>query len=268
MEVEVNGVRLQYTIEGDGTPVVLLHGYLLDRSFWEPQVRALRSRYRVLVPSLRGHGGTPVGNVTASTMELLADDVRALLDRIAIREPVVLGGLSMGGYVALAFYRKYPQRVRALLLFDTRASADTEEARRGRLEIAAAVEREGSTGPAIDALYPKLMAPASYQRPELVSHLQAIFARLTPDGVAAAQRGMAARPDSTALLPTVSCPTLIIVGEHDTLTPPSEARAMQAAIPGAELIEVPGAGHLAPFEAPEPVNRAILDFLGRHGIGS
>ena len=266
MDIEANGIRIHYTIEGDGPPVVLLHGYQLDRSFWEPQVRALRARYRVIVPDLRGFGGTPVGIVGESSMELMADDVRMLLDRIGVREPVVLGGLSMGGYVALAFYRKYPQRVRALILADTRAGHDMKEAREARLTLADLVERESSTEAAIHALYPNLMAPASYDRPELVEHIRAMSARPTPAGIVAALRGMAARPDSRDVLPLITCPTLILVGEHDTLTPPNEAEAMHAGIPGAELVQIPVVGHLSTLEDPNAANRAILSFLEQHSI--
>ena len=267
MDVEANGIRISYTIEGDGPPVVLLHGYQLDRSFWEPQVRALRGRYRVIIPDLRGFGSTPVGSGPDSTMALMADDVRALLDRISVREPVVLGGLSMGGYVAFAFYRAFRERVRALILADTRAGADTPEARQARLSIAERVEASGDTQPAVDALYPNLMATASYDRPELVAQIRAMNGRLTPAGVAAALRGMAARPSSVELLGQIDRPTLIVVGEHDVLTPPSEAEAMRQAIPGAELVIIPAVGHLSTLEAPDEVNRAILAFLERHHIG-
>jgi pimeloyl-ACP methyl ester carboxylesterase len=266
MDVEANGISIHYTLEGDGPPIVLLHGYQLDRSFWEPQARALRGRYRVIVPDLRGFGASGLGNVTESTMALMADDVRALLDRIGVREPIVLGGLSMGGYVALAFIRRYARRVRAFILADTRAGPDTDQARQGRLAIAEQVERDNSTRAAVDALYPSLMAPAGYTRPELVAHIQVMAARPSPAAIAAALRGMAARPDSMDLLPSITCPTLILVGEHDVLTPPGEAEAMHARIPGAELVQVPLVGHLATLEDPESVNRAILGFLDRHGI--
>jgi 3-oxoadipate enol-lactonase len=266
MQAEVNGIQLHYTIEGEGPPVVLLHGYQLDRTFWEPQVRALRGRYRIVAPDLRGHGSSEVGNLEASSMEQQADDVRALLDRIALREPVVLGGLSMGGYVTLAFLKNYPERVRALILADTRAGPDTEDARRGRLAIVEQVEQTGSTQPAIDALFPKLMAPANYDRLELVTHVRAMASRASERGITAALRGMAARPDSTPWLGQVRLPTLVIVGQHDVLTPPSEARAMQAAIPNAELVEIPAAGHLSTLEDPETVNAALLRFLEQNGI--
>src|SRR6266516_4639836 len=118
MDIEVNGIRIHYTIEGEGPPIVLLHGYTLDRSFWDPQVRTLRRRYRVIAPDLRGFGESELGSVQTSSMDLMADDVRALLDRVALREPVVLGGLSMGVAVTLAFVEKYPERVRALFLAD------------------------------------------------------------------------------------------------------------------------------------------------------
>lgn len=265
MDIEANGIRMHYTIEGDGPPVVLLHGYQLDRSFWEPQVSALRRQYRVIVPDLRGHGASGLGNVETSSMELLADDLRALLDRVAVREPIVLAGLSMGGYTAFAFWRKQPERVRALILADTRASADTDDGRRTRLAIAEQVEREQSSRAAIEALFPILLAPANYADRALVERVQAMAARPSAAALAAAQRGMAARPDSTPLLASITCPTLIIVGEHDAGTPPSDARAMHAGIPRSELFEVPRAGHLSTLEEPEAVNQMILRFLERVG---
>jgi pimeloyl-ACP methyl ester carboxylesterase len=266
MDVEANGIRIHYTVEGEGPPVVLLHGYTLDRTFWEPQVQALRHRYRVIVPDLRGFGESELGSVQTSSMELMADDVRALLDRIAVREPVVLGGLSMGVAVTLAFVEKYPERVRALFLADGRATVDTTEARRARLELAERVERENSTRAARETIFPLLMAEAAYQRPQLVTHVHAMAARPSPAAVAAALRGLANRPDRTPILSRITCPALIVVGEHDALTPPGEARAMHARIPGAELVQVPVVGHLATLEDPESVNRAILGFLERHGV--
>src|SRR6476646_9941521 len=136
METEVNGIRLAYTNAGDGRPVVLLHGYQLDRTFWEPQVQALEGGYRVIVPDLRGFGSSELGDVSTSDMELMADDVGALLDQLGLREPIILGGLSMGGYVALAFVAKYAERVGGLILADTRAEADSDERRRDRRAMA------------------------------------------------------------------------------------------------------------------------------------
>jgi pimeloyl-ACP methyl ester carboxylesterase len=177
MDLEANGIRIHYTIEGDGPPVVLLHGFPLDRSMWEPQVRALSRDYRVIAPDLRGLGATQLDNVDTSSMELMADDVRALLERIGVRQPVVLGGLSMGGYVALAFWRQRPEQVRALFLADTRATADTDEARRNRLQLVEQMERDNSIQPTVEAMFPKLMSPASYDRAELVAHLPARLQR-------------------------------------------------------------------------------------------
>jgi 3-oxoadipate enol-lactonase len=264
MDLEANGIRIHYTIEGDGPPVVLLHGFPLDRSMWDPQVRALSRDYRVIAPDLRGLGATQLGNVDTSSMEFMADDVHALLERIGVRQPVVLGGLSMGGYVAFAFWRQRHEQVRGLFLADTRATADTDEARRNRFQLIEQMERDNSIRPAVEAMFPKLMAPASYDRAELVAHVQGMNARQTPAGLSAALRGIAARPDSTPLLGQIECPTLIVVGQQDSFTPPSDARAMHAAIPSSELLEVPNAGHLAPLEAPDAVNQVLLGFLDRN----
>lgn len=263
----VRGIEIAYDDAGDeagaraeGAPVVvLLHGYPLNRSMWREQVDALSARHRVVAPDLRGHGETQASG-EATTMEALAQDVAALLDELRI-ERVVLGGLSMGGYVALAFYRLFPQRVGALVLADTRATPDTGEARRGREESARKALTEGM--PAIaDAMLPKLLAPATVEeQPDVAARVRAMICATKPEGAAAALRAMAVRRDQTDLLPQISVPTLIIVGSEDTLTPPRDAQAMHRAIDGSRLEIIDGAGHLSNVERPAQFNRALSDFL-------
>jgi pimeloyl-ACP methyl ester carboxylesterase len=267
MDVEVNGIRMHYTLEPhDAEPtVVLLHGYTLDRTYWQPQVDALRGRYRVLVPDLRGFGDSALGEVDFNSSTVMADDVRTLLDTLGLSEPIVLVGLSMGGSVAMTFADRYPERLRALVLADTRAEPYDEQDRQGRLAVADQVEREQSTRAAREAIYPLLMAPAGYQDPALVAHVQRMAARPTPAAIVATMRATAVRPDFRPLLGKIACPTLVIVGEHDALTPPDAARVIQQSIPGAELAIIPGIGHLSNLEAPEAFNRVLLDFLERQG---
>ncbi|MGH9811813.1 MAG: alpha/beta fold hydrolase [Candidatus Acidiferrales bacterium] len=259
MRGRIGKLELAWEEAGRGAPVVLLHAFPLSRKMWAPQVEALAPRYRVIAPDFRGHGESGVADED-STMERLAEDVRGLLDHLKL-ERVVLGGLSMGGYVALAFYRRWPELVAALVLADTRASADTEEGRKGRYETAALAEREGNAAIA-DMMVPKLLGPATLERkPEVVAAVRAMILEASPAGIAAALRGMAARPASFDLLPTIKCPTLIIVGELDGLTPPADSEAMAKAIPGSTLVRIAEAGHLSNLEQPEEFNSALSGFL-------
>lgn len=259
MRGRIGGIELAWEEAGRGAPVVLLHAFPLNRRMWAPQVAELAARWRVITPDFRGHGESGVADED-STMERLAEDVRGLLDHLKLGR-VALGGLSMGGYVALAFYRRWPELVAALVLADTRAGADTEEGRRGRYETAALAERDGSAAIA-NMMVPKLLGPATHERkPEVVAAVRAMILEASPAGIAAALRGMAARPASFDLLPTIKCPTLIIVSELDGLTPPADSEAMAKAIPGSTLVRIAEAGHLSNLEQPEEFNSALSGFL-------
>ena len=259
MKQKSGGVELAWEEAGQGTPVVLLHAFPLNRKMWRPQVEALANRCRVITPDFRGHGesGTAAED---STMERLADDVRGLLDALGL-ERVVLGGLSMGGYVAFAFYRRWPERVVALILADTRAASDTEEGRTARFETAALAEREGSAAIA-ERMLPKLLAPVTHERkPEVVAAVREMILEASPAGIAGALRGMAVRTASCDLLPQIKYLTLILVGEQDVLTPPADSEAMAKEIPHSRLVKIPDAGHLSNLEQPERFNQALLEFL-------
>jgi pimeloyl-ACP methyl ester carboxylesterase len=252
---------LAYDDHGPGPVVVLLHGFPLDRSMWSAQETSVGSIYRVIAPDLRGHGETaaPEG---IYTMEAMADDVLELLDALQINEPIVLGGLSMGGYVALAMMARYPERVRGLMLMDTRAGADTPEGAQNREELARQVEAEGKTGMVVAGMLPRLFSEFTQQnRGELLAPIRQVMERTPARAIAGALRGMAARPDRTAELSRISVPTLVLVGADDVISPPEEARAMAAAIPNATLAVIPNAGHLAPLENPAAADAAILGFL-------
>lgn len=260
VRVSVGDIELSVLDEGQGLPVLLVHGFPLDHTMWREQIAALAGKHRVISPDLRGFGQSAVtpGKVT---MEQFADDLAALLDALKVREPVVLCGLSMGGYIAFQFWRKYAVRLRGLVLCDTKAAPDSEEAASQRLKLAELVLR---TGVAVlsDNMLPKLFDQHTIaQRRDVVESIQAVVLRSNPQGVAAAQRGMAERPDMRPSLKDIAVPTLVVVGETDAISPAAEMREIAAGIPGARLIVVLGAGHMAPLERPEGMNPGLLAFL-------
>ncbi len=258
-KIRVRGIEMAYELEGSGLPVVLLHGYPFNRSMWREQVEALQGSFRVITPDLRGMGETE-GGAEPATMKEMAEDVAALLDELKIAR-VILGGLSMGGYVSLAFTRRFPLRVRALMLADTRPQPDTDEAQRAREEQARKVLEEGM--PSItDLILKKALAPSTLAgRPEIVSRVREMISATKPEGAAAALRGMAARSDQTNFLASILAPTLIIVGSLDQLTPPKDAELMHREIRGSRLVVIEGAAHVSNLERPAEFNRALTEFL-------
>jgi pimeloyl-ACP methyl ester carboxylesterase len=256
----VREIEMAYDDAGSGQTVLLLHGYPFNRSMWREQAEALSASNRVITPDLRGHGETTVTVEPPATMEEMARDVAALLDKLDIRR-VTLGGLSMGGYVALAFYRRFPLRVRALVLADTRPQADTEEARRNREEQAQMILKEGM-GSIADGFLKKVLTPVTFSdKPETVERVREMILQTDAQGAASALRGMAARHDQTDFLETIFVPTLILVGSEDQLTPPADAELMRREIRGSRLSIIEGASHLSNLERPIEFNRALLDFL-------
>jgi pimeloyl-ACP methyl ester carboxylesterase len=254
-------MRLAHADTGSPPVLVLIHGFPLSREMWVEQLKVIGSTYRVIAPDLRGHGesASPDG---AYTMDEMADDVVELLDRLEVREPVVLGGLSMGGYVALSLVLRYPERVRGLILMDTRAVADTPEAAKGREETARSVLREKSTRSMLETMVPRLFGKTTLEKhPQRVEPLLAVMERTSPQGVAGALRGMAVRPDRRGDLARIAVPTLVMIGEDDVISSVQEAREIAGAIPHSRLVVIPAAGHLAPYENPAAANEAILRFL-------
>jgi pimeloyl-ACP methyl ester carboxylesterase len=254
----INGITLAYEDGGAGLPVVLLHGYPLDSRMWANQIGSLSARYRVIAPDLRGFGKSP--SIEPFTIEQLADDVHALLaKRDAL--PAVLGGFSMGGYVALALAKKYPSDLRALILVDTRAEADTTEGKAAR-EKAIDLVRQGGAEAIADQMLPKLLVPEDQRRgPKVTNIVRGMIEAQPPLTIEHALRAMRDRADYTEMLPSVAVPTLIVVGEKDALTPPAMSRAMHERIPRSQLAIIPEAAHLAPMENPDDVGRALHDFL-------
>lgn len=252
---------LAYSDDGPGPPVVLLHGFPLSRSMWDAQRGTLGSRYRVIAPDLRGHGESAAIPGVA-TVDAMADDVIETLDGLQLRAPLVLGGLSMGGYVALSIAERYPERLRALMLLNTRAKADPPETARVREDLARQVEAGKSPEPVVSGMLPKLFSPLTYERKaDLVDRMRQVIMATDPAGVAATLRGLAVRPDRTGILSSIRVPTLVLAGSDDALIPREESEAMAGAIPDARLVIVPEAGHLAPLENPADSNRSIEEFL-------
>jgi 3-oxoadipate enol-lactonase len=259
MFAQINGINLAYTDQGKGQPVVLLHAFPQNRTMWAPQVEVPSKTHRVIAPDFRGFGESDAPQGPYS-LEQYADDVAGLLDYLAIQQ-AVFAGLSMGGYTAFAFYRKYRDRVKGLVLADTRAGADDEQGKAGRLAMAKMAQEKGA-GAVADVMLPKLLSPVALQaRPDLVRDVRGRIERTPVAGIAGAQLAMAARADSVPLLTQIACPTLVITGELDGPTPPSEGKLMADAIPGARLEIIPQAGHLSNLEQPEAFNRVLLDFL-------
>jgi pimeloyl-ACP methyl ester carboxylesterase len=245
---------------GAGTPLVLLHAFPLDGRMWAPQVEALAGTYQVIVPDLRGFGAAKDQAVEEAGMALLADDVARLLDDRGL-ERVVLGGLSLGGYVALAFMARHADRVSGLILLDTKATADGDQAREDRLGMAERVLAEGNDF-VPEVMLPKLLGETTREhRPEVVEKVAALIREQAPEAIAGAQRGMAARPATSDVLASITVPTLVVTGEEDAVNGPEIGRDLAAAIPGARFLLVEEAGHLVNLEQPEIVNEALLDFL-------
>jgi 3-oxoadipate enol-lactonase len=244
---------------GRGLPVVLLHAFPFNRSMWEPQIAALFGACRCIVPDLRGFGDSP--RSAPHSVDDHADDVAALLDMLQI-EQAVIAGLSMGGYVALAFWRKHRGRIRALVLADTRASADTPETAQKRLDLIEGARTEGVDA-VIDRQLPGLIGKSTREKqPDLAQRIRSIMARSTVEGIIGGLDAMRTRPDSTPLLAGIDVPALVIVGAEDAITPPKDARAMHEAIPGSRLEVIPEAGHLSNLERPAAFNTALSDFVG------
>lgn len=251
---------------GTGTPLLLIHGFPHDRTLWAPQLAGLADTARVIAPDLRGFDAwadlpdRQAGDRPVLTMEDHARDLRDLLDALHI-EQAVIAGLSMGGYVALAFLAAFPKRTRGLVLCSTRAGADTDDGRKGRQAMADRVLREGTAGLA-EELAPKMLSAATRAaRPRLIAEVRTMIARQRPAAVAAAALGMAQRLDRRPMLPGIRVPTLVLTGDADEMIPDTESRAMAAAVPGSRLVVVPDAGHLVGLEAPEAFDRAVRSFL-------
>src|SRR5215472_9795214 len=259
MKLKSEGTEIFYDVKGDGFPVVLLHPFPVNHHFWDHCVQALEHRYKLVLPDLRGHGESPPGD-GAATMDRHARDLARLCDELNISK-AVFAGVSVGGYILFEFWRQSRQRVAALILSNTRASAETAEGRSNREKSIRSVQERGP-GPFIEELLPRLLGRTTLEtRADRVSGAREMMSRMTVAGIVAVQQGMAARPDSIPTLKTINVPTLIVAGEEDILTPLPEAELMKKHIPGSRLELVPRAGHYAAFEQPAYCGKLLRTFL-------
>ena len=256
-KASINGIDLAYEDRGNGDPILCIHGFPLSHALWLPAAESLGDRYRFIMPDLRGMGQS--GVTDEASMQIYAEDLAALLDHLKIDGPVTVMGLSMGGYVAFEFVRRFAQRVSKLVLVDTQAGADSDEKKQERATVAQKVLSEGVYFVA-DGMLPKLFAKNADT--ELLDRWHAILSATEARGVAAALHAMASRPDSRESFGDIRVPTLVVVGEEDAITPPELSKEMAAGIAGARLEIVPGAGHMVPVEAPAVFNDILADFLG------
>lgn len=245
---------------GQGPVVVLLHAFPLSRQMWKPQKDALRDQYRVVAPDLPGFGDSPLPSGTPS-IESYADAVAGLLDDKDIHSPVVLAGVSMGGYIALAFARKYSHRLAGLVLSDTKAGPDDAAGKANRDRMIAEV-KAGLSAAVVESLLPKLLGPATHaELPEVVQAVREIGLAQKPEAIVAALQALRDRPDAAPGLVGIRVPTLVAVGQDDALTPPDEARKLVAGIAGAKLAIIEKAGHLPNLEQPRDFNDVLMAFL-------
>ncbi len=258
VQARINNISLAFNDQGTGAPLVFLHAFPLNRCMWVEQELALSPQFRVLTIDLRGHGESDAP-LWRYTLDQAADDVIGLLDHLSIRQAVFVG-LSMGGYILFALHRRYADRVRGLVLANTRAQADTVEGKEGRFQMAQTAYKNGPSAIA-DIMIPKLLSAATIQtKPELVGRVRAMIEGNQISGIAGDLMAMAERPDSVSLLGQITCPTQIIVGELDLPTSPSDAKLMADRISGARLTIIPGAAHLSNLERPDQFNETIRSF--------
>jgi len=250
---------IAYEIRGNGPPVVLLHPFPCNHEFWNPAAAAFESNYRLILPDLRGHGDSGIGEGPA-LMQKYASDIARVLDAAGIGRAVFIG-CSIGGYILFEFWRRFRARVTALAICDSRPQADNAEARANRLNAAAAVLEQG-TEQFLDTMIPKLMGRTTVAtRPDLVEGARAMMRKMSAEDISLVQQGMAARPDSVADLKSINVPTLIVTGEEDVLSTVADSELMRQNIAGSQLKVIPKAGHYAPWEQPEAVGKVLRQFL-------
>ncbi len=258
--VNVNGVNLNYTDTGEGAPVLLVHAFPLNGTMWEPQIESLGERFRFIAPDLKGFGSSDApDDASAFSVDSFADELAGLLDALGL-DKVTYCGLSMGGYISFAMWRRHRDRIGALVLADTRAEQDPPEGVEKRTNQQAQVRSDG-TGGLIDALPGALLSEATRtKKPDVVERVKGLMDNPAA-GFVGALEAMKKRPDSTGDLAGIDVPTLVIVGENDAITPPDAARKLHEHIGGSRLVVLPEAGHLSSLEAPEAFNGALAEFL-------
>ncbi len=263
MKIKLNDVYINYVERGvpQGLPVVFIHGFPFNHSMWEPQMLALPNEYRAIAFDVRGHGDSDVADGIYS-IEFFVDDLIALLDHLVLQQ-VVLCGLSMGGYIALRAMERHPERFKGLILCDTRSEADPNEGKVKRSASIKAVKTNGVKAFA-EGFVKAVFAPQTFEEnPAAVETIKNIIEANAPPGICGTLLALAARTDATASLAKIKVPTLILVGEHDTLTPVSASQSMQEKIAGSEMHVIPNAAHMSNIENPEAFNAALIKFLKR-----
>jgi pimeloyl-ACP methyl ester carboxylesterase len=251
--------EIYYDVTGSGPSVVLLHPFPVHHELWLPIVQMLSSRYRLILPDLRGHGESSLGNGPATMQKHAADIARVMDDTGVDRAPLI--GVSIGGYAIFEFWRRFRDRVTALVLCNTKAQADSPDARANRLQTADDVLQRG-TEPFFESMIQKLLGETTRRsRPDLAEGALRMMRKMSAENVAGVQRGMAERPDSVATLKTITVPTLIITGDEDITTGVPEAELMKQSISGSQMKVVARAGHYSPWEQPEEVGRLLRQFL-------
>jgi pimeloyl-ACP methyl ester carboxylesterase len=259
MHLRSGDAEIYYEVHGSGPDILLVHPFPAHHGVWSAVAEMLSTRYRVILMDVRGLGESSPGEGPA-TMEKHTEDIRRLLDELKIGKTVYAEN-SIGGYIFFECWRRYRERISSAILVDTKASADSEEARKTRLAAAEDVLKRG-TEPFVNAQLPKLLAESTYRnRPDKVEEAKRMMMKASPAGIAAVQQGMAARPDSNATLTSINVPTMVICGEGDGLTPPLEMEMMHRSIRGSVFRKIAKAGHYSPFEQPEEIHRAVRDFL-------
>lgn len=259
MHLRSDDADIVYQIEGSGPPVVLLHPFPCHHEFWNPIAPTLTSRYRLILPDLRGHGDSEIGEGPAFIAKHAAD-LACVLDASGVGKAALVG-CSIGGYILFEFWRRFRSRVTAMVIVDSRPQPDTPEARSNRLKAAATVLEQG-TEPFFESMIPKLMGPTTLStRPDLVDGARRMMRKMSAEDVSQVQRGMAERADSVGDLKTVDVPTLIAIGEEDSLSTAADGELMRQHILGSQFKVIPKAGHYAPYEQPEAVGTLLRQFL-------
>jgi pimeloyl-ACP methyl ester carboxylesterase len=260
MRLKIDNGFLEYDLKGTGIPLLFIHGYPLSRKIWLPQLTSLSDKVKVISLDLRGHGESfPFEG--AYSMDLLAEDCKRLLDEIGVQSPILVCGLSMGGYVTMALYQKFPGLFKGMILTSTKPGPDSAEGKANR-DIAIKDAYEHGVSYIADNMLQKIVSPLTFStKPDLLNNIHAIMAITSLQGIVGALQGMKERPDSTPILSLAKCPVLIIHGEDDRLIPVTDAELMHKIIPNSQFVVIPKAGHLPNLEHPDRFNQAIRDFI-------
>ena len=257
---------LHAKVTGDASlpPLLLVHGFPLNHTMWQAQIEPLSKLCRVIAPDLPGFGQSKLDMTEANRGLDMADYATALgelLDEMKMDQPVILCGFSMGGYILWQFARRYPERVQALVVCDTRADDDSAETIAARQSMAAGIFQSG-VEPVVEAMMPKLLAKQTFDsRPEIAEQVAEIIRSTSPEAIAAAQRGMARRPDMQSALASFDWPALVVAGAEDAISPPDVLQAIANSLPQGKFVEIAGAGHMSPLESPDAFNEAVTDFV-------